>query len=115
MQSERKSIAVLDANAFITMSSVVNLGATTRIFTTEDVLRELTDKKTKDFVNNLPFKITTINCDEKILGIVKDFSIKTGDIGSLSLIDMELIAITYMLYQKEGLETMLRKDPPPIY
>ncbi len=27
---------------------------------------------------------------------------------------MELIAVTYALYKKEGLEQALRKEPPPI-
>lgn len=27
---------------------------------------------------------------------------------------MELIAVAYALYKKEGLEAMLRRDPPPI-
>jgi hypothetical protein len=47
MQSDRKSIAVLDANAFISMSSIRNLSSTCRIVTTEDVLGELKDLKTK--------------------------------------------------------------------
>lgn len=46
--------------------------------------------------------------------MVKGFAKKTGDIASLSQIDMELVAVAYMLYKKEGLEKMLRKEPPPI-
>jgi hypothetical protein len=34
------------------------------------------------------------------LDIVKDFSKKTGDIGSLSQVDMELISAAYVLYKK---------------
>jgi rRNA maturation endonuclease Nob1 len=49
-----------------------------------------------------------------VLELVKEFAKKTGDIASLSQVDMELIAITYALYKKEGLEAALRKDPPPI-
>jgi RNA-binding protein NOB1 len=103
MQSDRKSIAVLDANAFISMSSVINLGAKTRIVTTEDVLGELRDQKTKEFVESLPCQVEVVNCDDKVLELVKDFAKKTGDIASLSLIDMELIAVAYTLYKKEGL------------
>lgn len=47
MQSDRKSIAVLDANAFISMGSIRNLSSTCRMVTTEDVLGELKDLKTK--------------------------------------------------------------------
>ena len=38
MQSERKSIAVLDANAFISMSNIRNLSANHRMVTTSEVL-----------------------------------------------------------------------------
>ena len=57
MLKERKSIAVLDANAFISMSNIMNLGANTRIVTTDDVMLELKDQKTKEFIDNLPFQI----------------------------------------------------------
>ena len=48
------------------------------------------------------------------MDLVKEFAKKTGDIASLSQVDMELIAITYDLYRKEGLGGMLRKEPPAI-
>ena len=38
MQTDRKSIAVLDANAFISMGNVINLSTKAKIVTTEDVL-----------------------------------------------------------------------------
>ena len=82
--------------------------------TTDDVLLELKDKKTKEFVEQLPFVINVIPTDDKIVELVKEFSKKTGDIGSLSLVDMELIAAAYQLYQKNGLSQLLRKEPPPI-
>lgn len=50
MQTPPKSIAILDANAFISMTSIANLATTTRLITTHDVLGELKDLKTKEFV-----------------------------------------------------------------
>jgi RNA-binding protein NOB1 len=114
MQTPQKSIAILDANAFISMSSITNLASTTRLVTTADVLGELKDLKTKEFVENLPFEIEVVDPDQKILELVKEFAKKTGDIASLSLVDMELIAVAYAMYKKEGLESALRRDPPPI-
>lgn len=46
--------------------------------------------------------------------LVKTFSKKTGDIATLSQIDMELIAVAFRFYKQEGLEEKLRKEPPPI-
>jgi hypothetical protein len=45
---------------------------------------------------------------------VKDFAKKTGDVASLSQVDLELLAITFMLYKREGLQAGLRKEPPPL-
>jgi RNA-binding protein NOB1 len=114
MEPARKSIAILDANAFISMSSINNLASNTRLVTTADVLLELKDLKTKEFVDSLPYEIEVVDPDEKVLEIVKEFAKKTGDIASLSQVDMELIAVAYALYKKEGLEQLIRKDPPPI-
>lgn len=63
MSAERKSIAILDANAFISMSNILNLCNQYRIITTEDVLGELKDSKTKEFVESLPFDIETVESD----------------------------------------------------
>lgn len=60
-------------------------------------------------MEKLPFEIETVEADEKSIIVVKEFAKKTGDIASLSQIDMELIAVAYKIYQKEGLEDMLRK------
>ena len=45
---------------------------------------------------------------------MKEFAKKTGDISSLSDVDMELIALTYMLYVQNGKSEELRKEPPPM-
>lgn len=60
-------------------------------------------------MEKLPFEIETVEADEKSIIVVKEFAKKTGDIASSSQIDMELIAVAYKIYQKEGLEDMLRK------
>ena len=56
-----------------------------------------------------------MQADEKAIEKVKEFAKKTGDIASLSQIDMELIAVAEMVYRKEGMEGLLRKEPPPIF
>jgi hypothetical protein len=61
MQTDRKSIAILDANAFISMTSISNLATNTRLITTADVLGELRDIKTKEFVESLPFEIEVVD------------------------------------------------------
>lgn len=45
-----KPIIVLDANAFITGSGLLDLGATHRLVTSPDVITELRDVKTRDML-----------------------------------------------------------------
>ena len=47
MQSDRKSIIIVDANAFISMSNITNLAFNNRLVNTPDVIYELRDLKTK--------------------------------------------------------------------
>ena len=47
MQNDRKSIIIVDANAFISMSNITNLAVNNRLVTTPDVINELRDLKTK--------------------------------------------------------------------
>ena len=67
------------------------------------MIAELKDEKTKHYLETIPFEIEELDCDEKSLQVVKDFAKKTGDIGSLSDIDMELIALAHTLYINENL------------
>lgn len=48
------------------------------------------------------------------LEFIKDFAKKTGDLGSLSEVDLELLALTHTLYVREGLGETLRKVPPSL-
>lgn len=109
-----KPIIVLDANAFISAQGLLSLAASHLLVTTPDVLNELRDAKTRDMLEAFPFPIQEMECDKKSLAIVKEFARKTGDLASLSDVDMELIALTYMLYVQNGKQGDLRKEPPAI-
>lgn len=103
MTESKRPILILDANAFISCAKITELGKNHRLVTTSDVIAELKDEQTKAYLEKIPFEIEELDFDEKSLEIVKDFAKKTGDIGSLSDIDMELIALAHTLYSKEGL------------
>lgn len=103
MQSNKKSIVILDANAFISMMNIKELGIKNRLVTSSGVIEELKDAKTKAFFNEIPFEIEELNYNAKSLVFVKEFATKTGDIGSLSDIDMELLALAHTLHVQEGL------------
>jgi rRNA maturation endonuclease Nob1 len=57
MKESRKPILILDANAFISCSKIHELGSKYRLLTTSDVIAELRDEKTKDYLQKIPFEV----------------------------------------------------------
>ena len=55
-----KPIVVLDANAFISAQSLLELGKDHRLITTPDVIDELRDAKTREMLEKFPFTIEEI-------------------------------------------------------
>jgi hypothetical protein len=49
MTEKKKNIVILDANAFISMANITELGIKNRLVTTSDVIIELKDEKTRSF------------------------------------------------------------------
>lgn len=49
MIDNKKSIVVLDANAFISMVNIVDLGGKNRLITIKNVVDELKDEKSKGY------------------------------------------------------------------
>jgi hypothetical protein len=47
MENNRKSIVIVDANAFISMSNITNLAISNRLVTTPSIINEIRDLKTK--------------------------------------------------------------------
>ena len=111
MQEPKKPIIILDANAFISSSHLLNLGTANTLVSTSEVLNELRDPKTREAVKNLPFEVETKTVSKKTLELVKEFARKTGDIGSLSDVDLGIIALAHEVYVEQGLNSKLRKNP----
>ena len=107
-------IVILDANAFITGSGLLNIGATHKFVTTPAVMDELRDVKTREMLEKFLFPIQEIEPNKKSVEFVRDFAKKTGDLASLSDVDIELLALAHTIYLNKGLEDRLRKTPPPL-
>jgi rRNA maturation endonuclease Nob1 len=71
MEETKKSIIILDANAFISMTNIKSLGVNNKLITTADVIEELKDAKTKAFFDEIPFDIEVKHFDEKSLNFIK--------------------------------------------
>lgn len=65
---EKKRVAVIDANAIIQSSGLLNLvREADRIVTTPEVLKEVRDKQSRALLASLPFKIETQDPHEESL------------------------------------------------
>lgn len=80
--------------------------------TSYHVLQEIRDKRAREKLDALPFEIESGECSDKSLNYIKNFAIKTGDFASLSMVDMELIAVAYEYCIENGKGDFLRKEPP---
>lgn len=114
MIDNKKSIVVLDANAFISMVNIVDLGGKNRLITIKNVVDELKDEKSKGYFQRIPFEVEQLNFDDKSMLVVKEFARKTGDLTSLSDTDLQLLALTHTLYSRYMPEVVLRQNPPPM-
>lgn len=98
---------IIDANALIKqipMRSVINPSLETEdefdamyeLYTLQEVVNELRDEKTREFMENLPYKMiikeSSTLVDKKDIEIVEKFAKETGDLGSLSYVDKLVIA-----------------------
>lgn len=76
------------------------------------MLAEIRDEKSRDHLASLPFTLETKTPSEQAMKAVTDFAKKCGDYSQLSLTDLKLIALAYMLEVEEtGSSEHLRKEP----
>lgn len=86
---------VIDSGAII---KGTNLSALAENFwTVPDVLAEIRDKRARNSLERLPFTLQTREPSADAMTAVVNFSRKTGDFAYLSLTDLRVMALTYML------------------
>ncbi|CAA7390931.1 unnamed protein product [Spirodela intermedia] len=110
--SEGVSLAVLDASAIVQgdkMSSTAD-----RFVTVREVLEEVRDPTSRQRLSFLPFTIETMEPAPDAIKKVVKFARETGDLQTLSDVDIKLIALTYMLEAQIHGTGHLKSVPPPI-
>ncbi|ESO82889.1 hypothetical protein LOTGIDRAFT_211535 [Lottia gigantea] len=101
---------VVDSGAFIRNAPIREIGE--NIYTLHDVVNEIKDKATRDRLQVLPYTIKYKEPSSEAILFVTEFSKKTGDYRSLSVVDIRIIALTYQL-EKENVGTdHINKAPP---
>ncbi|KAJ3693891.1 hypothetical protein LUZ60_009371 [Juncus effusus] len=106
------SVAVVDANAVIQSDRLV--GMADRYVSVKEVLDEVRDPTSRRRVAFLPFDIETIEPEPEFIKKVVKFARETGDLQSLSDVDIKLIALTYMLESQSHGTAHLKEHPPPL-
>jgi len=106
-------VLILDAGAFITQAKFDHFGPEVKYVTLSAVVQhELKDENARQVHSNFPFPIETrIPSGEAIKAIV-DFARKTGDLPSLSPVDIQVLALCYMYERERNGLKRIREEPP---
>ncbi|KAJ1842578.1 20S-pre-rRNA D-site endonuclease nob1, partial [Coemansia sp. RSA 1722] len=102
---------VVDTNPFIKGLPLEHIA--TKFVTVPDVIGELKSRASKERYEmlNLKHGIDTMVPDAESMQIVCDFAKKTGDFASLSLADLRVVALAFMLEKQANGMRHLRKEP----
>eukprot|EP00331_Platyophrya_macrostoma_P008465 CAMPEP_0176431578 /NCGR_PEP_ID=MMETSP0127-20121128/14888_1 /TAXON_ID=938130 /ORGANISM="Platyophrya macrostoma, Strain WH" /LENGTH=449 /DNA_ID=CAMNT_0017813597 /DNA_START=65 /DNA_END=1414 /DNA_ORIENTATION=+ len=109
-----KKILILDTNAFVRSYNLQELSQQYDIYTTDQVLYEIRDKRAKEKFMSIAFEIKASSPEDKYMHFVDNFSKKTGDYATLSETDRELIALAVEMAHNRNKGNLIRKDPPPL-
>jgi len=106
-------VLVLDAGAFITQAKFDQFGPDVKYVTLAAVVQhELKDDQARQLHHNFPFLIETrIPSGDAIKAIV-DFARKTGDLPSLSPVDIQVLALCFMYEKERNGMKRIREEPP---
>lgn len=80
-------------------------------WTVPDVVSEIRDKKARAMLERLPFQLQTREPSAEALTAVVNFSRKTGDFAYLSLTDLRVMALAYMLEVEANGDAHLKTSP----
>eukprot|EP00613_Pedinella_sp_CCMP2098_P068455 CAMPEP_0171906282 /NCGR_PEP_ID=MMETSP0993-20121228/5913_1 /TAXON_ID=483369 /ORGANISM="non described non described, Strain CCMP2098" /LENGTH=515 /DNA_ID=CAMNT_0012538079 /DNA_START=19 /DNA_END=1562 /DNA_ORIENTATION=+ len=87
-------------------------------WTVPEVLGEIRDARSRKALATLPFELRTKEPSEQAMEFVVRFSKASGDYATMSLVDLKVLALAYMLERQESGDKHLRavptgKKPPP--
>ncbi|VFQ83954.1 unnamed protein product [Cuscuta campestris] len=108
------AVAVVDANAIIRGGQNLSHQAD-RFVSVPEVLTEIRDPTSRHSLNFLPFTVDTMEPLPDALKKVIRFARATGDLQTLSDVDLKLLALTYTLEAQSHGTEHLRDCPPPIH
>ncbi|KAG6418864.1 hypothetical protein SASPL_121070 [Salvia splendens] len=108
------AVAVVDANAIIQGGEKL-LHSADRFVSVAEVITEIRDPASRHALHFLPFSVDTLEPSPDALKKVASFARATGDLQTLSDVDLKLIALTYTLEAQIHGTQHLRDNPPAIH
>ncbi|ERM99904.1 RNA-binding protein NOB1 [Amborella trichopoda] len=108
------SIAVIDANAMISGGEKLS-NCAEKFVSIKEALEEIRDPVSRHKISFLPFTVETMEPSEESLKKVVSFARTTGDLQTLSDVDLKLIALSYTLEARIHGTAHLRDVPPPVH
>ncbi|XP_050228744.1 RNA-binding NOB1-like protein [Mercurialis annua] len=108
------SMAVIDANALIEGGERLH-NLADKFVTVPEVLAEIRDPVTRHRLSFIPFTIDSLEPSSDALNKVIKFARATGDLHTLSDVDLKLIALSYTLEAQIHGTKQIRDAPPPIH
>ncbi|XP_021754119.1 RNA-binding protein NOB1-like [Chenopodium quinoa] len=108
------AVAIVDANAIIQGGERLPSLAD-KFVSVSEVINEIRDPTSRHRLSFLPFTVDTLEPSPESLKKVVSFARATGDLQTLSDVDLKLIALTYTLEAQIHGTSHLRDSPPPIH
>uniref|UniRef100_A0A0E0N8U2 RNA-binding protein NOB1 n=1 Tax=Oryza rufipogon TaxID=4529 RepID=A0A0E0N8U2_ORYRU len=107
------AVAVVDANAVISGGAALSSSAA-RLVTVPEVLEEVRDASARRRLALLMAPVETLDPAPEFVKKVVKFARETGDLQTLSDVDIKIIALAYMLETEIHGTNHLREQPPPL-
>ena len=110
----RLKYAVVDSGPLIKGVRLETLNAD-GLVTVPEVLKEIRDRQARQMLASLPVELTTREPSSEALTAIKSFAKLTGDLPALSVVDLRVLALAWMLEKeaKGGIDH-LRTEPAPV-
>ncbi|KAK9271876.1 hypothetical protein L1049_002241 [Liquidambar formosana] len=108
------TVAIVDANAIIQGGEKLTHSAD-KFVSVSEVIDEVRDPVSRHTLDILPFTVDTMEPSPEALRKVVNFARATGDLQTLSDVDLKLIALTYTLEAQIHGTKHLRDCPPPVH
>jgi len=100
---------VIDSGGFLKNAPFFEIAS--NLVTLPEVIGEIKDKNTKQWIENMPFDIMYKQPTSEAVRFISEFARKTGDYASLSAVDIRVLAVTYDLVVEKLGTSHLRKEP----